>query len=51
MGIYFFILPRVEVEVPDDYEKAMDEMDKIYDGHALCHMKTTNIRNEFAFTF
>ena len=39
MGMCFFNLPHVEVEVPNAYGKAMDEMDKIYDGHALCRMK------------
>ena len=29
----------------------MDGMDKIYDGHAWCKTKTTNIQNEFGLTF
>lgn len=35
-GIIIFILPHVKVGVLDAYEKAMDGMDKIYDGHAWC---------------
>lgn len=41
----------VEVGVPNAYGKTMDGMDKIYDGHALCRTKTTNIQNEYGLTF
>jgi hypothetical protein len=42
-GDVLFILPPVKTGIPDAYGKAMDGMDKIYDGHAWCRTKTTNI--------
>jgi hypothetical protein len=50
-GDVFFILPPIKTGIPDAYGKAMDGMDKIYDGHAWCRTKTTNIQNEFGLTF
>lgn len=50
-GDVLFILPPVNTGIPDAYGKAMDGMDKIYDGHAWCRTKTTNIQNEFGLTF
>ena len=43
-GDVIFILPHVEVAIPDVYGKVVDGMDKIYDGHAWCQTKTTNIQ-------
>ena len=50
-GDVIFILPPVKTEIPDAYDKVMDGMDMIYDGHAWCKFKTTNIQNDFSLTF
>ena len=42
-GDVTFILPPVKNGIPDVYGKAMDGIDNIYDGHAWCRTKTTNI--------
>ena len=49
-GDVIFILAPVKTGIPYAYGKAMDSMDKIYDGHAWCKTNTTNTRNEFGLT-
>ena len=50
-GNVIFILSPVKTGIPYAYDKAMDDMDKIYDVHVWCRTKTTNIQNEFGLTF
>jgi hypothetical protein len=50
-GDVIFILLPVKTGIPDTYGKAMDDMDKIYDGHAWCKTKPLNIHNEFGLTY
>ena len=50
-GDVIFILPPVKTGIPNAYGTAMDGMDKIYDRHAWCRTKTTNIHNEFGLIF
>ena len=50
-GNFYFLLPLLPKGVPHAYGLGMDGMDNIYDGHAWCSAKTTNIHNEFGLLF
>ncbi len=36
---------------PNGHSRQMQKMDKKHDGHVWCKVKTTNIKNDFKFTF
>ena len=50
-GDVLFILPPVKIGIPYAYGKAMDGMDKIYNGHVWYKTNTTNIHNKFGLIF
>ena len=39
------------LKVPNMYGRSMDGMDKMCYGHPWCTTKTTNIQNDFEFSF
>lgn len=50
-GDVVFVFPPINWGVLDAYGRAMNDMDKMYDGHVWCTIKRTNILNEFGSTF
>jgi hypothetical protein len=50
-GGVIFILPGIAIDVSSMYGRFMDDMDKMCDGHPWCTTKTTNIQNDFGFSF
>ncbi len=50
-GNIIFLLPPLPAGVPFTYGKGMDGMDKMFDGHAWCVTKTSNIRNDCGLVF
>ena len=50
-GDIIFVSPPLPMGVPRAYGCSMDNMDKICDAHPWCTTKTTNIQNNFRFSF